>query len=91
MTGAGLAASALSTAHALDGVCGADRSQCPPSEQGAIDRVRAMSLAADGTLVAGGVLVVAGAVLLTADLHFGKKERVRILAGPRGVLVSGEL
>jgi len=91
VTGAALAASSLSTAHSLDAACGADRSACPPSDQGMIARLRATSLAADTTLVGGGVLVVAGAVLLTADLHFAKKERVRIVAGLRGVAIAGEL
>jgi hypothetical protein len=90
-TGVGLSVSALSTARALDSVCGADRMHCPPEAQAAIDRTRAYSLAADGTLTGGALLVVSGAVLLTAHLRFGHESRVRFEAAPRGVILTGEL
>jgi hypothetical protein len=83
--------SALSTARGLAAVCGSDATQCPSAEQGALDRTRAYSLAADGTLVGGAVLVVAAAVLLTTDLHLGRDARVRLGATPRGVVFTGEL
>jgi hypothetical protein len=90
-TGVGLSVSALSTARGLAAICGPDRAQCPPSAQGAIDRTRAYSAAADSTLAGGALLVVAGAVLLTADLHLGRDARLRLLASPRGVAVAGAL
>ncbi len=90
-TGVGLSVSALATARALDGVCGADRMECPPTAQGAIDRTRAFSLAADGALTGGALLAVTGAVLLTARLRFGRASRVRLEAAPLGVLLRGEL
>ena len=90
-TGVGLSVSALSTSRSLDAICGPDRTACPPSAQDAIDRTRAYSLAADGTLAAGAVLVVAGAVLLTTDLRFGREPHVHLLASPRGLALGGEL
>jgi len=90
-TGVGLSVSALSTARALDALCGADRTACPPATQGAIDRTRAYSLAADGTLAGGALMVAAGAILLTARLRFGGETRVRFSAAPRGLLLTGEL
>ena len=90
-TGVGLSASALSTAHALDSVCGADRMHCPPEAQASIDRNRVYSLAADATLSGGALFVVTGAVLLTANLRFGRESRVHFSAAPRGVTVTGEL
>jgi hypothetical protein len=90
--GIGLSVAALSTSRALDAVCGPDRMQCPPSAQGAVDRLHAYSLAADGTLVGGAALVVAGAVLLTVDLRFGRESsRVRLVGAPGGVAVAGGL
>ena len=90
-TGVGLSVSALSTARGLEAVCGPDRAQCPPAAQGALDRTRAYSLAADGTLVGGAVLVAAAAVLLTADLHLGHDPLARVGVTPRGVVFTGEL
>jgi hypothetical protein len=90
-TGVGLSVSALSTARALDAGCAADRTACPPGSSRAIDRARAYSFAADGTLAGGAVLVVTGAVLLTANLPFGRASRVRFSAAPRGVILGGEL
>jgi hypothetical protein len=90
-TGIGLSVAALSLGRSLDAICGAGRTHCPPSAQGDIDRARTYSIAADGVLVGGAVLVVSGAVLLTADLHIGKRERVRIIATPRGAGLAGEL
>lgn len=90
-TGIGLSVSALSTARALEVACGPDRAHCPPSQQGAIDRTQAYSLAADGTLAAGAILVVAAAVMLTVNLHVGHDSLVRLGATPRGVVFAGEL
>jgi hypothetical protein len=91
VTGVGFAVSALSTAHALTGACGAGWASCPPSARGGIDRVRDYSIAADAALAGGGVLVVGGAVLLTTDLRSRRESGVRILASPRGLTVAGEL
>jgi hypothetical protein len=89
-TGIGFSIAALSLGRSLDAVCGAGRTQCPPSAQGDIDRARTYSVVADGVLVGGAALVVTGVVLLTADLHVGKKERVRIVGTPRGAALAGE-
>ena len=87
----GLSVSALSTTRGLQAACGPDTTPCPPAAQGAIDCTRTYSLAADGTLVGGAVLVVAAAVLLTTDLHLGRDALVRLGATPRGVVFTGEL
>lgn len=90
--GVGLSVSALATARALDAVCGPERAQCPASAQGAVDRLHAYSLAADGTLAGGAVLVVAGAVLLTVDLQLGRDaSRVRLVGSPGGLALAGGL
>jgi hypothetical protein len=90
-TGVGLSVSALSTARDLETICGPSRTQCPSSAQQAIERTRVYSSAADGTLAGGALLVVAGAVLVTADLHLGREARVRVVASPRGVVLAGAL
>jgi hypothetical protein len=90
-TGVGLSMSALSTTRALEAACGPDRTPCTPSQQGTLDRTRSYSFAADGTLVGGAVLVVAAAVLLTADLNVGRDSRVRVAVTPGGVVCTGEL
>jgi hypothetical protein len=88
-TGIGFSVAALSLGRSLDAICGAGRTHCPLSAQGDIDRARTYSIAADGVLVGGAVFVVAGAFLITADLHIGKKDHVRIVATPRGAGLAG--
>jgi hypothetical protein len=90
-TGIGFSVAALSLGRSLDAICGSGRAHCPLSAQGDIDRARTYSIAADGVLVGAAAFVVAGAVLLTVDLHVGKKERVRFVATPRGGVFAGEL
>lgn len=90
-TGVGLSVSALSTSRSLQAACGPARSTCPPGSQDAIDRTRAYSVAADATLAGGAVFVVAGAVLLTTNLHLGQEPKVRIVASPRGAALAWEL
>jgi hypothetical protein len=90
-TGVGFSVAALSIGHSLDAICGPARTHCPASAQGSIDRARAYSLAADGTLVAGGISLAAGVVLVTVDLRLGHPERVHIAASPAGATLAGEL
>jgi hypothetical protein len=57
--------------------------------ESALDRNRAYTLAADGTLAGGAALVVAGAVLLTTDLHLRQSPRIGLRASPRGLAIEG--
>ncbi len=80
--GVGFGASALSTASHLDGVCGADRKNCSPTEQGAINRVAAHSLISDFALGGGAALTLTGGLLLLTDTSPKKAEpRVRLQLG----------
>jgi hypothetical protein len=89
--GIGFSVAALSLGRSLDAVCGSGRAACPPSAQGDINRARTYSIAADGVLIGGAVLVVTAGVLLTANLRVGSQERVRLTATPRGAMLAGEL
>src|SRR6185503_8938804 len=75
--GIGFAASAFATSQHLGSVCGADKKECPPSEQGTISRLKAHSLTADLTLGGGAALLAAGALLLLTEPH-PKPEPPRI-------------
>jgi hypothetical protein len=79
--GAGFAYSASSTASSLKDVCGPERSQCPASEQGEIDRLKTHALAADLFLAGGGVFVVGGAALVLTETA-PKKEPPRVRLSP---------
>jgi hypothetical protein len=88
-TGLGLSVSSMSTARSLETLCGPGRAPCPAAVESALDRNRAYTLAADGTLAGGAALVVAGAVLLTTDLHLRQSPRIGLRASPRGLAIEG--
>jgi hypothetical protein len=81
--GVGLGVAALGVSRRLDLECGPDRTRCPASAQGDVDRVAAFSVGADGALGGGAVLVIAGAVLLVTEARPAAQEpRVRFSASP---------
>lgn len=88
--GAGIGVAAVNGSHALLGPCGQDRQHCPPSEQGAIDTVRAEALASDVTLGGGAALFLAGAVVvLTAPPPRREAPRIEVVPWGMGAKLEG--
>ncbi len=88
--GAGLGVAAVNGSHDLLGPCGQSRQHCPPSEQGAIDTVRAEALASDLTLGGGAALFLAGAVVvLTAPPPRREAPRIEVVPWGMGARVEG--
>lgn len=88
--GAGLGVAAVHGSHDLLGPCGQSRQHCPPSEQGAIDTVRAEALASDVTLGGGAALFLAGAaVVLTAPPPHREAPRIEVVPWGMGMRVEG--